>query len=490
MKQEGKPMLFAAAALFSGLAAFACTASQPAASQATASQATASQATASQITSSEFFAAHREKLLARLPAGSLAVFHAAPARSGAASDPYRQDSDFWYLTGLDEPEAVAVFLPGAAKESRYVLFVQPRDFAAEQWTGWRAGVEGAVKELGAGQAFPVADFWTRFASLAAPAASLFYEAGGDEAFSKKLLETWNATSANSAAPRPAADASPLTAALRLIKDETEKGFLRQASAISADAHLAAMRETVPGGHEYDLKAVMVGLCLSRGAARMAYPPIVGSGKNSVILHYERDDKRLEDGDMLVNDTGCEFNLYAADVTRSYPVSGTFSAPQKQIYEIVLAAQNAGFAVVKPGAAFHEVYDATVDVVVRGLLSLGILSGDRAELVKTRAYQRFYPHGSSHWVGLDVHDAGNYGNPDGVARLERYGLSRTKLEPGMALTVEPGIYIPEHSTADPKWWNIGVRIEDTVLVTAEGYECLSCGAPREIADIEKAMAKKR
>lgn len=463
-------MVLATAALLSGMAA--------------------SPATAPPAVTPAFFESHRDRLLARLPAGSIAVFHAAPARGGASSDPYRQDSDFWYLTGLDEPNAVAVFVSGAAKESRYVLFVQPRDFAAEQWTGWRAGVEGAKKDHGAGEAHPVAEFWNRFAALAAPAQSLYYSAGGDEAFGKRLLEAWNATNLNAAAPRPAADVSPVTAALRLIKDDVEKALLREACAISADAHTAAMRETSAGRHEYDLKAAMVGLCLSRGAARMAYPPIVASGRNSVILHHERDDKKLEDGEMIVNDTGCEYRQYAADVTRSYPVSGRFSPAQKQIYEIVLAAQKAGFAAVKPGAAFHEVHDATVRVIVDGLLSLGILSGDRGEILKTRAYQRFYPHGSSHWIGLDVHDVGNYGNPDGVARLERYGLSQTKLEPGMALTVEPGVYIPEGSTRDPRWWNIGVRIEDTVLVTPEGFECLSCGASREIADIEKTMVKKK
>jgi Xaa-Pro aminopeptidase len=451
---------------------------------------TATPAPAPPAATSAFFESHRDLLFAKLPPGSIAVFHAAPERAGALSDPYRQDSDFWYLTGLDEPNAVAVFVPGAARESRYVLFLQPRDFTAEQWTGWRVGVEDARKDYGAGTAYPAAEFWNRFAALAAPAQSLTYGAGGDEAFLKKLLETWNATNANAAAARPAADASPVMAALRLIKDEVEKALLREACAISADAHTAAMRETAAGRHEYDLKAVMVGLCLSRGAARMAYPPIVASGRNSVILHHERDDRKLGDGEMIVNDTGCEYSRYAADVTRSYPVSGRFSPVQKQLYEIVLAAQKAGFAAVKPGAAFHEVYDATVRVVVDGLLALGILSGDRGEILKTRDYQRFYPHGSSHWIGLDVHDVGNYGNPDGVSRLERYGLSQTKLEPGMALTVEPGVYIPEGSTADPRWWNIGIRIEDTVLVTPEGYECLSCGAPREIADIEKTMTRKR
>ena len=251
-----------------------------------------------------------------------------------------------------------------------------------------------------------------------------------------------------------------------------------------------MAQTAPGRHEYDLKAAMVGVCLSRGAARLAYPSIVGSGRNSVILHYERDDKKLEDGEIIVNDTGCEYSMYAADVTRSYPVSGRFSPEQKKIYEIVLAAQKAGFARVRPGTPFKEVFNATVDVVVDGLLGLGILSGNREEIVKTRAYSKFYPHGSSHWIGLNVHDVGSYGLPAGAARSDRYVKAEIKLEPGMALTVEPGIYIPERSTTDPKWWNIGVRIEDTVLVTPQGMECLSCAAPKEIADLEKTIAEGR
>jgi len=223
---------------------------------------------------------------------------------------------------------------------------------------------------------------------------------------------------------------------------------------------------------------------------MAYPPIVASGRNSVILHHVQDDKTLEPGEILVNDTGCEYQMYAADVTRTYPVSGRFSPEQKAVYEIVLAAQKAGFAAVKPGTPFKDVHLATVRVVVDGLLKLGILTGDRDEIVKTRAYQKFYPHGSSHWIGLNVHDVGSYGYPANVARLERYGLAETKLEPGMALTVEPGIYIPERSTADPKWWNIGVRVEDTVLVTPGGMDCVSCAAPRELSDVERAVSDKK
>ncbi len=437
-----------------------------------------------------FFRIHREKLLSKLPAGSIAVFHAAPDRAADTRfDSWRQDSDFWYLTGLEEPAAIAVFLPGAARD-RYLLFVQPADFAAEQWTGWRAGIEGAKKDYGASEAYPIAEFWDRFPTLSASAQTLYYGSGGDGEFARRLTDLWNAGNAAATAPRPVAEASPLLASMRLVKDPLEQDLLREASHISAEAHRAAMARVAPGLHEWNLKAAMVGVCLSNGAARMAYPPIVASGRNSVILHHEKDDKRLEDGEILVNDTACEYSMYAADVTRSYPVSGRFSPAQRQIYEIVLEAQKAGFAAVKPGTPIKDVHNATVGAVVDGLLRLKILSGDREEILRTRSYQKFYPHGSSHWIGLNVHDAGSYGVPAGVPRLERYSRAEAKLEPGMALTVEPGIYIPEHATADPKWWNIGVRIEDTVLVTPRGMECLSCAAPREISDVEKLIQESR
>jgi Xaa-Pro aminopeptidase len=436
-----------------------------------------------------FFESHRENFLSRLPAGSVAVLHAAAeASSSASGDPYRQDSDFWYLTGLDEPNAIAVFVAGAAPPARFLLFVAPKDFAAEQWTGWRTGVEGARKDYRAGEARPVGEFWDRFGVLAAPAQALYYRTGGDPEFERRLLEVWNASNANSTSARPTADAAPVLDSLRLIKDAIEQDLLRTASRISAEAHRAAMSKVASGRHEYDLKAAMVNVCLSRGAARMAYPPIVASGANSVILHHQKDDKELHDGEIIVNDTACEYRMYAADVTRSYPVSGRFSPEQRQIYQIVLAAQKAGFAAARPGTAFKDVHLATVGVIVDGLLKLGILTGDRDEILRTRSYQRFYPHGSSHWIGLDVHDVGSYGYPPGVTRLARYGKAETKLQPGMALTVEPGIYVPERSTADSKWWNIGVRIEDVILVTPTGMECLSCGAPSEIADLEAAIAR--
>jgi Xaa-Pro aminopeptidase len=438
----------------------------------------------------EFFASHREKLVQKLPEGSLAVFAAALDPDAEVGRVYRQDSDFWYLTGFPEPNAVAVLRPKAADGKRYVLFVRPVNFGEEQWTGWRAGLEGARKTYGADEAYPIDELWKKLPELWRGAGSLYYEEGRDAKFREKLLTAWGAGNDQATSPRPAADAGPILHQMRLVKDPTEEALLRRAVDLSAQGHRAAMTRVKPGRYEYDLKSALVATCLSGGAARMAYPPIVGSGPNSVIFHYDKDDRRMNAGEMIVNDSACEFQMYAADVTRSYPVSGKFTPDQKAIYEIVLAAQKAGFAKVRPGAAFHDVYDATVDVIVDGLLKLGILKGDREEILRTRSYKKLYPHGSSHWLGLNVHDAGSYQFAHPEDRFERYASAETKLEPGMALTVEPGIYIPENAEGvDRRWWNIGVRIEDDVLVTPTGMECLSCSAPRELADVEKAIRGK-
>lgn len=438
-----------------------------------------------------FFATHRQNFVAKLPADAIAIVRTAPETNVETSpDPYRQDSDFWYLTGFSEPDAVAVIRPWAPEGQRYILFVPPRDPEKETWTGWRAGVEGAKKDFGAEQAFSVEEFHTKLPELMVGAKSLYYLDGGDVPFRERLFPAWNLPNPNATAPRPFADAGPIVHELRLIKDATEMALVRRAAELSAEAHVAALREVKPGRFEYNVKAAMVATCLNGGASRMAYPPIVGSGRNSVILHYEPADKLMDDGAMIVNDTACEYSMYAADVTRSYPVSGKFTADQRAIYEIVLAAQKAAIAAVKPGVPFHTMNDATVDVVVDGLLKLGILTGTREEIVKSGAQRKFYPHGSSHWVGMNVHDPGSYGLKEGVTGPEKYRTSSTILKPGMVFTVEPGIYIPEGSTPDKRWWNIGVRIEDEIAVTATGGECLSCGAPREIADVEKGIAAGR
>jgi len=435
-----------------------------------------------------FFKAHRDKFLARLPPDAIAVFrNPAEGDMSARTDPYRSDSDFWYLTGFPEADAVAVFRPNAPDGKRYVLFVPPKIFANEQWTGYRAGVEGAVRDYGADEAYPMGELWTRLPALAVGATSLHFRDAGDTRFRDPLVAAWNSGDPNATAPRPMADAAPLLHQLRLVKDQTERALLRQAAVLSAEAHRLAMGQVRPERSEGALKAAMVAHCIANGAARMAYPPIVGSGRNAVILHYDVDDQRMESGSMVVNDTACEVGMYAADVTRSYPVSGRFSPEQRAIYEIVLAAQKAAIAAIRPGIEVRDVHAASVAVVVDGLMRLGILTGNRDEILKTRGYQKFYPHGCSHWLGLDVHDAGSYGYPERVEAKERYGKATTRLEVGMALTVEPGIYVPEGPDAERKWWNIGVRIEDDLLVTTAGAECLSCAAPREIAEVEKAIA---
>jgi Xaa-Pro aminopeptidase len=439
----------------------------------------------------EFFAGHRAKFVAELPAGAIAVVRTAPETSVETSpDPYRPSSNFWYLTGFAEPNAIAVFRPAAPEGERYLLFVEPRDAEKETWTGYRAGVEGAKSDFGAESAFAVEEFEGKLPELIVGASALYFLDGGDESFRERLLSAWNRPNSNATAPRPAADAGPIVHEQRLIKDPTELALMRRAAELSAEAHIAALAEVRPGRNESDIKAAMVATCLHGGAGRMSYPPIVGSGRNSVILHYEPADKRLDDGGMIVNDTACEYRMYAADVTRSYPVSGRFSAEQRAVYEIVLAAQKAAIAAVRPGVPYRTMHDTAVRVIVDGLVRLGLLEGERDALIESGAHRKYFPHGTGHWIGLNVHDPGSYGIPPGATGPERRRDARTILRPGMVFTVEPGIYIPEGSTQDQRWWNIGVRIEDEILVTASGGECLSCAAPREIAELERVLAGRR
>ncbi|MGZ5429734.1 MAG: aminopeptidase P family protein, partial [Thermoanaerobaculia bacterium] len=436
----------------------------------------------------EWFLAHRAALAAKLPPGAVVVLRGPAEPEAEVADAYRPDSSFWYLTGFPEADAVAVFRPSAAEGKRYVLFVRPKSWTEEKWTGRRAGVEGAKADYRAEAAFPIGDFQKESRSLLSGAKALFYLDARDRAFREKLITSWQAIAAAGTEALPASDVAPVVAQMRLVKDATEIAILRAAVNLSVEAHRAALALAGPGVNEGVLKAAMVQRCLAGGAARMAYTPIVGSGPNSVILHYPDARRVMQRGEMIVNDTACEYGLYAADVTRSYPVNGTFSPEQKAVYEIVLAAQKAGIAKAVAGAKHHEIQDASYEVIVDGLLKLGLLKGTREEVKTSRSFVAFFPHGVSHWLGLDVHDAGSYEFGDPKDRWTRYFSSNATLRPGMVLTVEPGIYVPEKSEAvDPKWWNIGVRIEDDVLVTEKGQECLSCAAPREIADVEKAMA---
>jgi Xaa-Pro aminopeptidase len=431
----------------------------------------------------------RARLLEALPPDSVVVLKGANESPNEVSDVFRQDSDFWYLTAFPEPDAVAV-LRRVGGRPQYTLFVPARDPKAEQWTGLRLGVDGARAQHAADQAFVVAELWDKLPDLLRGARALYVRDARDAAFRTRLSQLWAAGDANALAPRPLADAGPAIHALRLIKDATELELLRGAVRLSVAGHQRALTAVAPQRFEYALKAPMVAACLEGGGARMAYSPIVGSGPNATILHYERADRLMLPGEMIVNDTACEYGMYAADVTRSYPVDGRFTPEQRAIYEIVLAAQTAGMERVRPGVELREVFDATVEVVVAGLLRLGLLEGTSDELIRTRAYKVFYPHGSSHWLGLNVHDAGSYEYDPDVSRDERHSRARVRLRPGMAFTIEPGIYIPAGATKDARYWNIGVRIEDDVLVTESGHECLSCALPRSVADVEAALRAPR
>ena len=427
----------------------------------------------------EMFRAHRDKFLAKLPPGSVAILHSAPVRmmSNDTEYPYRQDSDFYYLTGLEDADAIAVFRPGAVDGKRYVLFVRARDARAETYQGPRPGPEGAVSTFGADAAFPIADFQDSVAKSEGRGAlggylggvdTVYLWDGGDEAWAERFRGTLSKLRARDAGPASVVDAREVLHELRLIKDADELALLRRASEISARAHAVAMAAAAPGKYEFEVQQALDSYCLANGARRMAYPSIAASGPNSVFLHWSKNDRQMKDGDVLLNDSGAEYGSYATDITRTYPVNGRFSTEQRAVYEAVLAAQKAAIARVRPGATHDEIEQASARSQTEGLVRLGLLSGDVDKLVSERAYFKFTRHGISHWVGMDVHDPGRY----------RVGSASRVLAPGMVLTIEPGIYIPANMAGvDPKWWNIGVRIEDTLAVTATGSECLSCARRR-------------
>lgn len=439
----------------------------------------------------EWFFAHRAALAAKLPKDAVVFLRAPAAPAQEVQDTYRPDSSFWYLTGFPEPDAVAVLRPSAPEGKRYLLFVLPNDERREQWTGRRAGPEAAKTRYGADAAFPVADFERESGEALHGAKALYYLDAGDETFRERLISRGNRIARLGTEPLPALDLSVLVGQMRLVKDATEIALLKEAVALSVRGHRAAMALAAPGVNEGVLKAAQVSACLAGGAVRMAYAPVVGSGPNSVVLHYADANRTMQAGETVVNDTACEYGMYAADVTRTYPVSGRFSPEQKALYEIVLAAQKAGIAKAVPGAAYHEIQDAAVAATVDGLVALGLLNGTREDLVRDRAFARFLPHGTGHWLGLDVHDAGSYepGAPfDPPTRSWPSMSFGARLRPGMVLTVEPGLYIRANMEGvDPKWRNTGIRIEDDILVTDRGPECLSCDLPREIADVERAMS---
>lgn len=435
--------------------------------------------------SQETFARRRRQLLQALPSGSVALVAGASlaTRNRDAEYPFRQDSDFYYLTGFNEPDALLLLKPGR-DEGEVVLFCPPRDPALEIWTGYRAGPEGCVERFGVDQAFPLDDIDLLVPELLDGADSIHYALGGDDALDGRVLGWLNAVRdrarQGAEAPQQLVLLDNLLHEMRLFKDEDELAVMRRAAEISAQAHCAAMRLARPGIFEYELEGQILSHCVAQGARFQAYTPIVGGGANACILHYIENDAPISEGDLVLIDAGCELDCYASDITRTFPVSGRFSAEQRALYELVLKANEACIEQMRPGVLWNEVHDLSVQILTAGLVELGLLEGDVEALIDSGAYREFYMHRIGHWLGMDVHDVGNY-KRDGEWR---------PLEPGMVMTIEPGLYVsPHNDNVEPRWRGIGIRIEDDVLVTATGHEVLTAGVPKSVAAIEALMAGK-
>jgi Xaa-Pro aminopeptidase len=431
------------------------------------------------------FKRRRRQLMQMMGPGSVAILPAAPevVRNRDVHYPYRPDSDFYYLTGFAEPEAIAVLIPGR-KQAEYVLFCRERDEKRERWEGPRAGQEKAVQEFGADDSFPIADCEEILPGLLEECARVFYAMGSNPDLDKRLADWVNQIRGKSRSgvhgPVEFIALDHYLHEMRLYKSPAEVQCMRHAAKITAAAHVRLMQTCRPGMHEYELEAEFIHECTTRGARFQAYPPIVGGGANACVLHYVDNRDELKDGDLVLVDAGCEFGYYASDITRTFPVSGRFNPAQRALYELVLAAQEAAITKVKPGNHWNDPHDAAVRVITKGLVDLGLLKGTVARLIKEQAYHWFYMHRTGHWLGMDVHDVGDY-KVDGAWR---------ELEPGMALTVEPGIYIPAGTRGVPKkFWNIGIRVEDDVLVTKEGHEVLTRDAPKTVAEIEALMERR-
>jgi len=428
------------------------------------------------------FAEHRRRALARMPADSAMLLFGAPhyIRNADTEFPYRQHSDLWYLSGWGDADVALLLLPG--HEAPFQLFVQPRDKEREIWTGYRPGPEGAVEIFGADAAHPWGELDERLPALLTGRRVLYYEAFAHPGYDRRVAR------ALAAARRPAGPAgAPLPESftrpgailhpLRLRKTEAELLLLREAARITADAHRAVMAMSRPGVREYELAARLEYEFRSGGGAGPGYQSIVGSGENACVLHYVSNRDALREGDLVLVDAGCELECYTADVTRTFPASGRFSDAQRAVYEVVLQAQLAAIAAARPGGRYDDVHDAAVRALTEGCVRLGLLEGEVDALIEEKAYRRFYMHGTSHWLGLDVHDVGAY----------HAGGESLVFEPGMVLTVEPGLYIdPEDEEVPEAFRGIGIRIEDDVLVTGGDPEVLTSAAPKTIAEVEAAV----
>ncbi|HWQ31873.1 MAG TPA: Xaa-Pro aminopeptidase [Blastocatellia bacterium] len=418
----------------------------------------------------------------RMEPGSVAVFPAAPEilRNADTHFEFRQNSDFYYLTGLNEPESVAVLCPGHA-EHKYVLFVRQRDREREIWDGLRTGVEGAIAGFGADAAYEIGKLDEVLPKYLGGNSKLYYRLGLAESFDHRMITLINRIRAQIRtgieAPSTIIDPGNILHEMRLRKSEAELHSLRTAARISAEAHIAAMKACRPGMYEYELEAIIEYVFRKNGASAPAYGSIVGSGFNSTILHYNTNTKQIADGDLVLIDAGAEYEMFAGDITRTFPANGQFTRAQQAVYEVVLQANTEVIRMVKPGESFMALHDRAVEVVTEGLLNLGLLRGDKKEIIEKKEYTKFFMHRTGHWLGMDVHDVGRY----------KVGDEWRKLEPGMCFTVEPGVYIqPGAEGVSEEFYNIGVRIEDDVVVTESGCEVMTSLVPKAVPEVEAVM----
>ena len=427
---------------------------------------------------SKEFLRRRRQFMRMIGREAIAILPAAPVRhrNGEIEYAYRQDSHFHYLTGFPEPGSVAVFVPGRP-HAEYLLFVRERDSVRESWDGPRAGTDGAVAQHGADDAFPVGDIDEILPGLIEQRSQIYYAMGSHHEFDPRILGWVNGLRAG-AQRRPMVKRefvalNHVLDDMRLYKSRAEQQTLRRAAEIAVGAHRRAMRFARPGRMEYEVMAEVVHEFRSHNADT-SYTPIVGGGANACVMHYRNNDQRLAEGDLLLLDAGCEHDYYASDITRTFPVSGRFTPAQRAVYDVVLDAQTAAIDKVRAGNHWNEPHEAAVRVITQGLKKLKLLKGPTARLIKDRAYAPFFPHRTGHWLGIDVHDVGDY----------RVGGEWRVLEPGMALTVEPGIYIRPARSVPAEFWNIGIRIEDDVLVTRSAPEVLTGALEKSPEAVEK------
>lgn len=427
------------------------------------------------------FAARREKFLDALGPDAVAIVigHHLATRSNDTEFPFRQDSDLWYLTGFDHPSAVALFRTDGGPP--FTLFVQPKDPLAETWTGYRPGLEGAKSDYGANESYSIEQATSEIPKQIEKAKRLYHVLGREPKLDSALIDALNALRSRSKMGFEAAsaivDPRDILHEMRIFKDPAEIEIMRRAAAITLEAHRAASKICRDGVYEYELEAALGHVFRRRGGSGPAYNTILAGGANATILHYVVNNQPLRKGDLCLIDAGVELDGYASDVTRTYPVGGVFEGAQRAVYEVVLNAQAAGLAAVRPGSTIPEIHNTTIRCLVEGMVSLGLLSGTVDDLVKSETYRDYYMHGTSHWLGLDVHDAGSY-QVDGKPRT---------LSAGMVFTVEPGLYIRKDAESAPEHLRgIGVRIEDDVLITQDGMENFTAAIPKKPADIEAWM----